>query len=156
MMVALPFKAIAAMSLNRVIGRGNSIPWHLPDDFEWFKQTTMGHVLVMGRKTFESIGRPLPGRETIVLTRSGNIQYAVVSEPMSMDARHAMPFDQITVEQGDGDSELIVDASVEDIALLPVFTEKPDTSDDMSWEDEPVEDENLGIDDPADAQDYPQ
>ena len=71
MMVALPFKAIAAMSLNRVIGRGNSIPWHLPDDFEWFKQTTMGHVLVMGRKTFESIGRPLPGRETIVLTRSG-------------------------------------------------------------------------------------
>ena len=70
-MVALPFKAIAAMSLNRVFGRGNSIPWHLPDDFEWFKQTTMGQVLVMGRKTFESIGRPLPGRETIVLTRSG-------------------------------------------------------------------------------------
>ncbi|MBL4641446.1 MAG: dihydrofolate reductase [Verrucomicrobiales bacterium] len=59
------------MSLNRVIGRGNSIPWHLPEDFEWFKQTTMGHVLVMGRRTFESIGRPLPGRETIVLTRSG-------------------------------------------------------------------------------------
>ena len=68
-MAALPFKAIAAMSLNRVIGSGNSIPWHLPEDFEWFKQTTMGHVLVMGRKTFESIGRPLPGRETIVLTR---------------------------------------------------------------------------------------
>ena len=67
-MAALPFKAIAAMSLNRVIGSGNSIPWHLPEDFEWFKQTTMGHVLVMGRKTFESIGRPLPGRETIVLT----------------------------------------------------------------------------------------
>ena len=71
MMAALPFKAIAAMSLNRVIGRGNSIPWHLPEDFEWFKQTTMGHVLVMGRRTFESIGRPLSGRETIVLTRSG-------------------------------------------------------------------------------------
>ncbi len=68
-MSALPFKAIAAMSLNRVIGSGNTIPWHLPEDFAWFKQTTMGHVLVMGRKTFESIGRPLPGRETIVLTR---------------------------------------------------------------------------------------
>ncbi len=68
-MPALPFKAIAAMSLNRVIGSGNSIPWHLPEDFAWFKQTTMGHVLVMGRKTFESIGSPLPGRETIVLTR---------------------------------------------------------------------------------------
>ena len=57
------------MSLNRVIGRGNTIPWHLPDDFKWFKKTTMGHVLAMGRKTFESIGRPLPERETVVLTR---------------------------------------------------------------------------------------
>jgi len=65
------FRAIAAMSLNRVIGRGNQIPWHLPEDFKWFKQTTMGQVLVMGRKTFESIGRPLPGRETVVLSRGG-------------------------------------------------------------------------------------
>ena len=64
-------KAIAAMSLNRVIGRGSEIPWHLPEDFKFFKQTTMGHVLVMGRKTFESIGRPLPGRETVVLSRAG-------------------------------------------------------------------------------------
>lgn len=64
-----PFTAIAAMALNRVIGDGDRIPWHLPEDFKWFKQTTLGHVLVMGRKTFESIGRPLPGRETIVLTR---------------------------------------------------------------------------------------
>ena len=62
-------KAIAAMSLNRVIGNGNKIPWHLPEDFKWFKQVTMGQVLVMGRRTFESIGKPLPGRETIVLTR---------------------------------------------------------------------------------------
>lgn len=65
------FKAIAAMSLNRVIGNGTKIPWHLPEDFKWFKATTLGHVLVMGRKTFESIGRPLPGRETIVLSRTG-------------------------------------------------------------------------------------
>ena len=69
-MSALPFKAIAAMSLNRAIGNGNNIPWHLPEDFKWFKDTTMGHVLAMGRKTFESIGRPLPGRETVVLTRN--------------------------------------------------------------------------------------
>jgi dihydrofolate reductase len=66
------FKAIAAMSLNRVIGDGNRIPWHLPEDFKWFKATTLGHVLVMGRKTFESIGKPLPGRDTIVLTRAGS------------------------------------------------------------------------------------
>ena len=65
------FKAIAAMSENRVIGVGNKIPWHLPEDFKWFKKMTMGNVVVMGRKTFESIGKPLPGRETIVLSRSG-------------------------------------------------------------------------------------
>jgi dihydrofolate reductase len=65
-----PFKAIAAMSLNRVIGNGNKIPWHLPEDFKWFKQMTIGNVIVMGRKTFESIGKPLPNRETIVLSRS--------------------------------------------------------------------------------------
>ena len=47
------FKAIAAMSLNRVIGRGAEIPWHLPGDFKWFKEITMGGVLVMGRRTFE-------------------------------------------------------------------------------------------------------
>ena len=64
------FKAIAAMSLNRVIGAGNQIPWHGPEDFKWFKQMTTGQVIVMGRKTFESIGRPLPNRETIVLSRS--------------------------------------------------------------------------------------
>jgi dihydrofolate reductase len=65
-----PFKALAAMSLNRVIGAGNKIPWHLPEDFKWFKQMTTGQVVVMGRKTFESIGKALPNRTTIVLTRS--------------------------------------------------------------------------------------
>ena len=58
------------MSLNRVIGAGNRIPWHLPEDFKWFKKMTTGQVIVMGRKTFESIGKPLPNRTTIVLTRS--------------------------------------------------------------------------------------
>ncbi len=64
------FKAIAAMSENRVIGRGGKIPWHLPEDFKWFKQLTTGNVIVMGRKTFESIGKPLPNREIIVISRS--------------------------------------------------------------------------------------
>ena len=58
------------MSLNRVIGVANRIPWHLPEDFKWFKKMTTGQVIVMGRKTFESIGKPLPNRTTIVLTRS--------------------------------------------------------------------------------------
>ena len=59
------------MSLNRVIGQGNRIPWHLPEDFKWFKKMTTGNIVVMGRKTFESIGKPLPNRTTIVLSRSG-------------------------------------------------------------------------------------
>lgn len=60
---------IAAVSGNRVIGREGRIPWDLPADLQRFKSLTMGHPLIMGRKTFESIGRPLPGRETIILTR---------------------------------------------------------------------------------------
>ena len=78
------FKAIAAMSENRVIGRGNEIPWHIPEDFKWFKETTMGHVLVMGRRTFESIGKVLPGRETMVLTR-GEFSHPDVTVIRSLD-----------------------------------------------------------------------
>ena len=63
-------KAIAAMSLNRVIGCDNKIPWHLPEDFKWFKRLTLGHFVVMGRKTFESLGRPLPNRTNVVITRT--------------------------------------------------------------------------------------
>ncbi|MDD5199367.1 MAG: dihydrofolate reductase [Terrimicrobiaceae bacterium] len=61
--------AIAAMALNRAIGHEGRIPWHLPKDLQFFKRTTLGHVVVMGRKTFDSLGRPLPGRENIVLSR---------------------------------------------------------------------------------------
>jgi len=64
------FKAIAAMSQNRVIGHRLKIPWHLSEDFKWFKKMTTGQIVVMGRKTFESIGKPLPNRLTIVLTRT--------------------------------------------------------------------------------------
>jgi len=72
------------MSLNRVIGVGNRIPWHLPEDFKWFKQMTTGNVIVMGRKTFESIGKPLPNRETIVLSR-GDFSYPGVKTIRSLD-----------------------------------------------------------------------
>ena len=59
---------IAALARNRVIGRDNALPWHLPADLRFFKQTTMGKPLLMGRRTWESIGRPLPGRRMVVLT----------------------------------------------------------------------------------------
>ncbi len=62
--------AIAAMSENRVIGQNGTIPWKLSKDMQFFRRTTMGHIIVMGRKTYESIGRPLPGRENIVISRS--------------------------------------------------------------------------------------
>lgn len=65
-----PPVAIVAMADNGVIGRGNELPWHLPDDLRRFKSMTMGHALLMGRRTFESIGRALPGRRNIVLTRN--------------------------------------------------------------------------------------
>ena len=61
--------AIAAMALNRVIGYEGRIPWHFSKDLRFFKRTTLGHIVVMGRKTFDSLGRPLPGRENIVLSR---------------------------------------------------------------------------------------
>lgn len=60
---------MAAIARNNVIGRDGGMPWHLPDDMRRFRQVTMGHVLVMGRRTYESIGRPLPGRTTVVITR---------------------------------------------------------------------------------------
>jgi len=60
---------IAAMAKNRVIGKDNQMPWHLPADFSWFKRCTMGKPIIMGRKTFESIGRPLPGRQNIIISR---------------------------------------------------------------------------------------
>lgn len=60
---------MAAIAPNGVIGRDGAMPWHLPDDMRRFRETTTGHVLVMGRRTYESIGRPLPGRTTVVVTR---------------------------------------------------------------------------------------
>lgn len=65
---------IAAIGANRVIGADGSIPWRLPSDFAYFKRTTLGKPIVMGRKTFESIGRPLPGRANIVVSRQPGYQ----------------------------------------------------------------------------------
>lgn len=62
--------AIVAMASNRVIGRAGTLPWHFPEDLKFFKRTTLGHPILMGRTTFESIGRPLPGRQNIVLSRT--------------------------------------------------------------------------------------
>jgi len=65
---------IAAMAANRVIGHKNTIPWQIPEDMAYFKKTTMGHTLIMGRKTYASIGGPLPGRRTIIVTANPAFQ----------------------------------------------------------------------------------
>jgi dihydrofolate reductase len=62
--------AIVAMSKNRVIGRAGTLPWHYSEDLKFFKRTTLGHPILMGRATFDSIGKPLPGRQNIVLSRT--------------------------------------------------------------------------------------
>ncbi len=67
--MSLRLTAVVAMTSERVIGRAGTLPWHLPEDLAYFKRTTSGHPIVMGRKTYESIGRPLPKRRNIVLTR---------------------------------------------------------------------------------------
>lgn len=84
--------AIAAVAENGVIGNGLDIPWHLPEDFKWFKKTTLGHRLLMGRKTYESIGRPLPGRETLVLSRSAHSYEGVRLIP-DLETLHQLPPD---------------------------------------------------------------
>lgn len=64
--------SIFAMSENRVIGKNNQLPWHLPADLKYFKATTLHHPILMGRKTYESIGKPLPQRTSIIITRQNN------------------------------------------------------------------------------------
>lgn len=76
---------IAAMSENRVIGRDGDLPWHLPADLKHFKATTRGHPVIMGRKTFESLDRPLPNRTNIVITRNPNYDVDGVIVVRSLD-----------------------------------------------------------------------
>lgn len=90
---------IVAMANNRVIGAAGKIPWHLPNELQLFKQVTLGHHIIMGRKTHESIGRLLPGRTTVIVTRQRD--YAVPG------ARIAHDLDQ-AIAQCAGDTEIFV------------------------------------------------
>jgi dihydrofolate reductase len=92
---------LVAVSENNVIGREGNLPWHLSDDLRRFKRLTMGHHLVMGRKTFESIGRPLPGRTILVLTRQAGMHWEGVGTVRSFDQARE-------VAEAAGESELFV------------------------------------------------
>ena len=96
--------AVVAMAENRCIGKDNALPWHIPEDFKRMKEITMGKPLVMGRKTYESIGRPLPGRTSIVISRSGFKAEGVISKPdMSSAIAKAK-----NIAERDGHDEIII------------------------------------------------
>ncbi|QRK13101.1 dihydrofolate reductase [Archangium violaceum] len=95
----MTLSAIVAMASNRCIGRDNTLPWRLPADLKRFKQLTMGHTLILGRKTYESIGRPLPGRTMVVVTRQRD--YA----PEGVQVVHSL---EQALEQARGDDEAFI------------------------------------------------
>ncbi|MDR6991267.1 dihydrofolate reductase [Luteimonas sp. 3794] len=76
---------VAALDRARAIGRGNAMPWHLPDDFRHFKALTLGKPVLMGRRTAESLGRALPGRTNLVMTRSGRVPFAGMQAVATLD-----------------------------------------------------------------------
>jgi len=100
------------MSLNRVIGVDGRIPWHISGDLKFFKRTTLGHIIVMGRKTYDSLGKPLPGRENWVVSREADIAGVTILRS----------FDAIT-EPTDGRQLYIIGGAQLYAALLPRCTE---------------------------------
>jgi dihydrofolate reductase len=85
-MSAVHIALIVAMDRQRAIGKAGALPWHLPADLKHFKALTIGHSILMGRKTFDSIGKPLPGRKNLVLTRQRNWQHPGVHAVTDIDA----------------------------------------------------------------------
>ncbi len=104
--------AIAAMSRNRVIGADGKIPWYISEDLKFFKRTTLGHIIVMGRKTYDSLGKPLPGRENWVLSRGAQIDGVTMLR--SLDAIQ---------EPSDGRKLYVIGGAELYTALLPACSE---------------------------------
>lgn len=101
---------IAALDRHHAIGRGNALPWHLPNDLKRFKSLTLGQPILMGRKTAESLGRALPKRRNLVLTRSGRVPFEGMQAVVSLD-------DAIHIAQSDGADTLAVIGGGEIYAL---------------------------------------
>lgn len=109
---------IVAAAANGVIGRNNALPWHLPEDLRYFKRVTMGKPIVMGRKTYESIGRPLPGRANIVISRQENYAPEGVHVVSGLAEALALAEDIALI---DGSTELMVIGGAEIYrAALPI------------------------------------
>jgi len=104
---------IAALDRNHAIGRAGAMPWHLPDDLKRFKQLTLGKPVLMGRKTAQAIGRPLPGRRNLVLTRSGAAPHAGQEAIASIDA---------AIASVDGDELCVIGGGEGYTLALPLAT----------------------------------
>ena len=85
-----PLALILAVARNGVIGKAGDLPWHLPEDLKHFKKTTSGHAIIMGRKTYDSIGRPLPKRRNIVVTRQAELELPGCERAPSLDEAIAL------------------------------------------------------------------
>ncbi len=123
------------MSLNRVIGRAGHLPWHLPEDFRWFKQTTSGQAILMGRKTFESLGHPLPNRSHLVVSRSANFPgVAMIRDLASFQPETYAPLEVWVIGGADVYAQLlprceellltVVQRDVEGDAFFPPFEDE--------------------------------
>ncbi len=129
---------IAAMARDRVIGRQGQVPWHLPEDLKRFRRRTIGHAVIMGRKTFESIGKPLPKRRSIVITRQPDYLHPNVQVACSLEAALALAGhkeDEIFIAGGEQIYQLalpgadrldltIVDARIAGDAHFPPFNSR--------------------------------
>lgn len=107
---------IWAQSQNRVIGRNNALPWYLPEDLRYFKQVTMGKPIIMGRKTYESIGRPLPGRTNIVITRNPDLKIEGVRVVPSLEAAIDLA-EKICLIEGAEEAIVMGGAQIYELAL---------------------------------------
>jgi dihydrofolate reductase len=104
------------MARNRVIGRNDALPWYLPEDLKYFKQVTMGKPIIMGRKTWESIGRPLPGRTNIVITRDPEFDAEGVKVVNSLEAAITLA-EHVTVIDGGDEAVVMGGAQIYEMAL---------------------------------------
>jgi dihydrofolate reductase len=97
---------IVAVSRNGVIGINNQLPWHLPEDLKYFKSVTMGKPMIMGRKTYDSIGRPLPGRTNIVITRDPSWQAEGVEVASTLEA--ALELGRFACDKANADEIMVI------------------------------------------------
>jgi dihydrofolate reductase len=149
---------IVAMDKNHVIGRNNELPWHLPADLAYFKKMTMGKPIIMGRKTHESIGRALPGRENIIVTRNKDYQ--------SEGCKVVHSIDEIKQLEKETDQELSVIGGAELFKELFSVTDRlyithiyhefeGDTFfPDINWENWEVVEREMGVKDEKNPYDY--